>query len=385
MTRGTAELPELLERVSPVRVHCGEGMLDELGSAACEIGLRHVLLVSDPGIVAAGHVDRAESLLAEAGVRVTRFTGIYENPDTRVVDAGVAVARDASIDGFIGLGGGSAMDAAKGVDLLLTNGGRVADYWGVDKTHAPTLPMIAVPTTAGTGSEAQSFALISDAETHAKMACGDRRLPSDGGLRPHVAILDSDLTATQPRTVAAATALDAISHAVESAGCNARTDASRELSREAWARLSASFATALQAPNDEAARLAMLIGAHLAGAAIETAMLGAAHACANPLTARYGITHGVAVGVMLPHVVRFNAADENPYDDLVADAMELSKQLSGFLALAGMPRSLRELDVPKADLDELAELATTQWTARFNPRAVAASDLLAVYRDAYGA
>ncbi len=198
------------------------------------------------------------------------------------------------------------MDCAKGINFLYTNGGQMQDYWGVGKAKRPMLPMIAVPTTAGTGSEAQSFALISDAQTHVKMACGDKKAAC------RVAILDPRLTLTQPPRVTALTGIDAVAHAVETYVTNKRNPISQVFSREAWRLLAANFGRVLEHPGDVTARGAMQLGACFAGLAIENSMLGAAHGLANPLTAHYGIPHGQAVGLMLPHVIRFNAAAVGP-------------------------------------------------------------------------
>lgn len=354
-------------------------MLRGLGAFAGETGATRVLLVTDPGIVAAGHAERAVESLRSAGLNVTAFDGVAENPTTEHVEAGVAVAREAEIDFLIGLGGGSAMDCAKGINFLLTGGGRMQDYWGVGKATRPMLPMIAVPTTAGTGSEAQSFALITDPATQQKMACGDKKAAC------RLAVLDPDLLETVPRPVAAATGIDAVAHAIETAGCTRRNAASRAFSRAAWARLEPAFETAYRHPADAAAREKMLLGAHLAGAAIEHSMLGAAHACANPLTARYGIVHGAAVGVMLPPVIRFNAAaGENPYADLCEDAAALARRVSAMLAAADLPETLSDCGIAEEALPELAAMAAEQWTARFNPRAMDREALLEIYRSALG-
>ena len=382
------ELPDVL-RGGDVEVVFDDGALTRIGELARREGAQRVLLVTDPGLRAAGHVEHAAVSLADAGIRATVFDGARENPTTRQVEQGLAVARAQEIDFIVGLGGGSAMDCAKGINLLCTNGGAIADYWGVNKPTAPMLPSILIPTTAGTGSEAQSFALIADETTHAKMACGDRRLPRAGGLRPRFAILDPRLTATAPRETAVVTALDALSHAVETAGSNARNERSREFSRLAW-KLLTTYVHHVVAGNPIAAdsdankaRAGMLIGAHLAGLAIEHSMLGAAHACANPLTARFGITHGIAVSLMLPHVVRFNASNgEDPYADL-GGAPAVAECIDSLLAIAERPRTLGMLNVPRGDLPELAELAAGQWTAGFNPRPVNAHDLLEIYRHAF--
>ena len=155
------------------RIVFGEGTLGRLGDLARELGFTRTLVVSDPGIVATGQVARAASILESAGIAACTFHDFDANPDTRMVDAGRAAAADARIDSIVALGGGSSLDCAKGINFVLTNGGTMRDYWGSGKAAQPMLPSIGIPTTAGTGSEAQSYAIISDAETHVKMACGD--------------------------------------------------------------------------------------------------------------------------------------------------------------------------------------------------------------------
>jgi alcohol dehydrogenase len=384
MTMTDSTLPGVL-RHSPIRVIFGPGTLSSLGAAARENGAHRVLLVTDPGIIAAGHVARAVSSLEAAGVGVTVFDGVAENPTCDHVYAGVAFAKAAGIDFIVGLGGGSSMDCAKGINLVLTGGGPVEKFWGEGKATKPMLPLIAVPTTAGTGSEAQSFALITDPRTKQKMACGDRRWPGEGGLRPRVAILDPDLTASQPPRVATASTIDAIAHAIETAGATNRSDTSLALSRAAWTRLDDACEAALDHSPGGAVRASMLLGAHLAGAAIEHSMLGAAHACANPLTARYGVTHGIAVGVMLPSVIRFNAeTGENPYEPLGLDADTLARRVESLLDRARVDRRLRDHGVTPDAIPDLAELAARQWTAKFNPRPVRPAELATIYRSAIG-
>jgi alcohol dehydrogenase len=361
-----------------VPVLFGRGALERVGERASELGGTRVLLVSDPGIAAAGHVDRAAASLRDAGAQVRVFDEAEQNPTTVCVDKCVAAAREHRANLLVGLGGGSSMDCAKGCNFILTNGGRMEDYWGVGKATQPMLPLIAVPTTAGTGSEAQSFALITDPQTHRKMACGDKK------ALPRMAILDADLTATQPPKVAAATAIDAVAHAVESAGCVKRNETSQPLSREAWRLLESAFERAMRSPEDVDARQSMLLGAHLAGAAIERSMLGAAHAAANPLTATFGIVHGAAVGMMLPHVIRHNAggANGNPYSDLERDGERLATRVEEMLDAASLPRRLTNYAVDSADIPQLAELAMSEWTAQFNPRPMDPAGFAEIYKRA---
>src|SRR5207244_6805633 len=191
-------------------------------------------------------------------------------------------------------------DTAKGANFLLTNGGEMKDYWGVGKATREMLPLIAIPTTAGTGSECQSFALISDEQTHQKMACGDPKAAAK------VAILDPLLTISQPPSVTSCTGIDALAHAVETAVTKKRTPLSALYSHEAFRLCMGGLERVLRDPQDIEARAMMQLGAAFAGTAIENSMLGAAHAAANPLTARYGVVHGQAVGLMLPAIVAFN-------------------------------------------------------------------------------
>jgi alcohol dehydrogenase class IV len=346
-----------------IEVIVGSGTFDRLGDAARRCGMSRALVVADRGIVAAGFADRAGSILETAGVAVSFFHDFGANPDTSMVEAGRRRAAAERIDGIVALGGGSSLDCAKGVNFVLTNGGSMRDYRGHGKASKPMLPSIGIPTTAGTGSEAQSFAIISDAETHAKMACGDDKAMF------RVVLLDPVLTVSQPRDVTAIAGYDAISHAVEAYVTKTRTPESRAVASEAWRLLQPNFERVLADPGDLVAREAMLVGANRAGAAIELSMLGAAHGCANPLTAKYGTTHGVAIAVMLPHVVRWNA---DVVDDLYRELWptgDVAARLDQLARAAGLPGTLREIGASRDDLDGLAADAATQWTGQHNPRA----------------
>ena len=359
------------------RVIFGTGVLSQLGDAARPLG-RRALLVTDPGLEHVGHPQRAADILRAAGVEVVVFDGVKENPTEVEVRAGVELARRHEIDLIVAVGGGSAMDCAKGVNFLHTNGGRMADYRGHGKAAKPMLPSVGVPTTSGTGSEAQSYALITDPSSHLKMACGDKKAAF------RVSVLDPELTLSQPAGVTAVTGIDAVAHAVESFVCTKANPVSRTYSRAAWEHLEPNFETVLKEPNNLDARAAMQIGAHLAGMAIEAAMLGVCHSCANPLTAHYGLTHGVAIGLMLPHVVRYNAeAVGDQYAELAGSAEELAERLAALASAAGLPKSLREVGVSASILGLLAHEANQQWTARFNPRPVTEEELLGIYQQAW--
>jgi len=366
------------------RVIYGQGTLAQLGRRVRELGGSRVLVVTDPGLEAAGHPTRALASLAEANLQAFVFDGVEENPTTEHVERGLAVASEHRIDFLVAIGGGSAMDCAKGINFLFTNGGRMQDYVGIGKAFKTMLPSLSVPTTAGTGSEAQSFALVADPRTHAKMACGDPKAAF------RAAILDPEVTVSQPPRVTALTAIDAISHSIESFVCTRRNAVSRMYAAAAWRLLNRNIETVLRNPADLGARGAMQIGAHFAGAAIENSMLGACHACANPLTAHYGLTHGLAIGILLPHTIRFNApVAAEDYALLLgngaAEAIagdSLAERVQALLGAAGLPTTLSACGIPRNILPDLADEAITQWTAGFNPRPVNRADLLRIYEMA---
>ncbi|HYN22053.1 MAG TPA: iron-containing alcohol dehydrogenase [Thermoanaerobaculia bacterium] len=361
--------------IGGIRVHFGAGALDLVGSVARELGGLRVLVVTDPGVRAAGHAGRAVAFLEREGLEAELFDGAEENPTSLTVEAGRSFAAEFGPDLLVAVGGGSALDTVKGINFVLTNGGRMEDYQGMGKAARPMLPSIGVPTTAGTGSEAQSYAIITHPETHQKMACGDRK------ARFGAVLLDPELVASTPRPAAAAAGIDAVSHAVESYVTTRGNPVSRMLAREAWRLLDASLPAYLAGPGDRRAAADTLLGAHLAGAAIEASMLGAAHACANPLSAHYGLAHGIAIGLMLPPVVRFNAS---AVGDLYLELdRHLPERLEGVRALSGLPVCLLDVGVEESHLPELAQEAAGQWTARFNPRPVTSADLLDIYRAAW--
>jgi len=371
------------------RVVFAPGAVQRLGDLVRELGGQRVLLVSDQGLGSAGHPQRAMDVLSQAGLHVTLFDEVQPNPTTDDVDRGLAVARAAQIDLIIGLGGGSSMDCAKGINFLLTNGGVMSDYKGTGHASRPMLPMVAVPTTAGTGSEAQSYALIADSRTNMKMACGDPKASC------RVALLDPELTLSMPAAVTAATGVDALSHAVESYVCTRRNTISILFAEQAFQLLERGLPQVLAAPRDLAARSEMLLGAHLAGAAIENSMLGGTHALANPLSANCGLTHGVAIGVMLPHVVRHNAQSVNGLYGRLANLAglcdagdarageRLADHLRQLVALSALPVRLSDCGVDRKLFAVMAREATQQWTGTFNPRPLSEADFHTLYERAW--
>lgn len=352
---------EIRERAT--RIVQGAGTISRLPELVSEFGSR-VLLVTDPGIVSAGHIEPVKQALQLKQIDVTIFDAVEENPTGADVQNCADAVAGNDVDVIIGFGGGSSMDTAKGANFLLTNGGVMADYKGHKKNPVDLLPMIAVPTTTGTGSEAQRFAVISDPDNHMKMACGD---PT---CAPRIAILDPELVRTQPEQVVALTGIDALSHAVETYVTRVKNPISLMHSREAWQLIEAHLPAVLEGRASLEDWEGIQWASCLAGMAIETSMLGAAHAAANPLTAVYNLPHGQAVGMLLPGVMRFNG-----------EAPERIATVERLLAMSGLVKPLSELGVDPGRLADLASQATLQWTGQFNPRKVSAANFEALYRE----
>ena len=373
------------------RLIFGPGTLAKIGEltrSLARVASRsaRVMVVCDQGIVAAEHFERVRGCLIESGLTVESFHDFSENPTSAMVDRAVVAAAAFQPDVLIGLGGGSSLDCCKGMNFVYSCGGSIHDYHGVGKATADLLPMIAIPTTSGTGSETQSFALISDAQTHVKMACGDPRAACK------IALLDPELTLTMPRRVTSLTGIDAISHAIETYVTRRRNAMSTMYSRRAFALLAGSFRRVLENGQDIEARGDMQLGASLAGMAIETSMLGAAHATANPLTARHDIVHGQAVGLMLPAVIRFNGTEYAAwYAELMREIEPniatpeapdaLAELVLSWMEAAELAVSLDELSIPSSDIGMFVDDALQQWTGTFNPIPLDEDSVRMLYRE----
>jgi alcohol dehydrogenase len=386
-------IPNELNFTPKVKLIIGNDSLLQLGELAKNISAGPVLLVTDPGVVATGHVARAVESLESADLSVSVFDKVIENPTTKEVDLCVEIAVQVKPTLIVGLGGGSSMDTAKGCNFIYTNGGQMADYWGVNKATKTMLPLIAIPTTSGTGSECQSFALIADAKTHRKMACGDSK------ALPVIAIIDPILTLTQPSQVTAATGIDAITHAIESAVSKNRNDISTYFSIESLKSTMSSLPIILENPADINARESMLIGAAYAGLAIENSMLGGAHASANPITAKLGVVHGFAVGMMLPAVIKYNATDHYTakiYQILAINAglidqgasvdnavSALINQMQLILKLAKVPIAQIATQIDDVLIGTLSMDAQKEWTGSFNPREINTNNFEKLYNETF--
>jgi len=376
--------------VSDVRI--GPGSSDELGASVRELSSKHILIVTDAEILALGLLDSALTSLKKSGIAVTIFSEVVADPPESVVFSGLELARKAGCDGVVGFGGGSSLDVAKLLAVLIKSKQSLAEIYGVDKIDGSRLPLIQIPTTAGTGSEATMVSIITTGKA-TKAGVVSRSLLADN------IILDASLTLGLPAHVTAATGIDAMVHAIEAfTSVRLKNPLSDMLAKQSLSMLSTNISKAVHNGNDLSARQEMLIGAMLAGQAFANAPVAAVHALAYPLGGNYHIPHGLSNSLVLPHVLRFNEPSAaSLYYQLVPSIFGLDKalmqgqstvMLAGyFLDLArdfGLPTALRELDIPEDDLEMLADEAMLQTRLLINnPREMEKSDALAIYRKAY--
>lgn len=371
---------------------CQPGSALALAERCRSLGIRRPLLVTDPGLLAIGLVQPVQAALEAAGVQVTLYDQVREDPPEATVEAAAARGRSADVDGVIAVGGGSSMDVAKVVAVLLAGSQPLRALYGVDQVSGGRLPLILVPTTAGTGSEVTPVAVITTGET-------TKAGVSSPVLLPDIALLDADLTLGLPPRVTAMTGVDAMVHAIEAYTSRLKKNPLSDiLAREALRLLAANIRTAVSDGANREARAAMLLGACLAGQAFANAPVAAVHALAYPLGGHYHIPHGLSNSLVLPSVLAYNMPTaETLYAELAeiivpaatgsaaARAAALVQALQQLIADVGLPATLADAGVPAADLPMLAAEAMQQQRLLVNnPREVSEEDALAIYRAAYG-
>ena len=370
------------------RVHFGPRALEQVGREACRLG-RTALVVTGRGSSSHnGSLDRTCALLAGAGVAAVPFPRVESDPSLDTVEAGAALAREKNCDVLVALGGGSAMDAAKGISCLLANPGPIENLEGITGLEQGP-PLIAIPTTAGTGSEVTRVAVLTDtARKYKLLLVGET-------LMPAAAILDPELTVSMPPRVTAATGMDALTHAVEAYVSKLANPFSDTLALAAIQSIGANLAMAVTAPDNLEARAAMLYAQMQAGQAFSNASVGLVHAMSRPMGARYGVPHGAANAMLLAHVTAYNrpACPQRMARIAVAlgrriDGMDLetaSRQAAEALAqLASelpLPRSLEDAGVPTHDLEDMAREAAENGSSRVNPRRPSVEDIAAIYHQ----
>lgn len=375
------------------RVLCKPGLLREVGPDIAQLGAQRAFIVADAGVAAAGLLDLVRDALAGHITIVGVFTDVPPNSSVASVEAGAAQARAVGADLLIGLGGGSPIDTAKAMRILITEGGTLRDHQGYNLLNRPLVPMIAIPTTSGTGSEVTSWAVIRDEDAQVKMTF------SSSYLEPELALLDPELTRGLPPKLTAATGVDALTHAIESyVGNNANpfTDA---FALQAITLIGQHLRTATDNGDDMAARAAMLNASCIAGIAYSCGggSLGVVHALAHSVGGLFGVHHGTANAILLPHGMRFNApavptrfravatalgvAATGRADDTIIDAGVAA--VVTLLTDCGLPLRLRDVGVPLEALEDLAELAISDPAVYTNPRPVSVPQAYAIAQSAW--
>lgn len=370
---------------------CEPGCTARTGESAAALGIRRAFVVTDPGVAGAGLVQPVVDALDAAGIDTAVFRDVQADPPESVVEAALTAARAHECDGVIGLGGGSAMDTAKLVALLAQSEQTLQDVYGVGNARGARLPLIQIPTTAGTGSEVTPIAIVTTGETTKMGVVAPQLLPD-------LAMLDAHLTLGLPPAVTAATGIDAMVHAIEAYTSRLRKNpCSDMLAREALRLLAASIETAVHRGSDVEARSNMLLGAMLAGQAFANAPVAAVHALAYPIGGIFHIPHGLSNALVLPHVMRFNLdAARREYAELAplvmgpqanaaSDPAEaLIEHLAALSERVTLPCRLRDVGIPEDALPRMAADAMLQQRLLVNnPREVTEADALAIYRAAW--
>lgn len=365
-----------------------------LGELAEPLAGARCLFVTDPGLRRLGLCDPALASLEAAGVAVTIFDGVEADPSLATLTAAVEAGRQAGVEGVIGFGGGSSLDVAKLASLLLGSNEDLDDAWGVGNAKGPRLPLVLVPTTAGTGSEVTPVSIITVGEE-------EKRGVSSPVILPDLAVLDAELTLGLPPAITAATGVDAMVHAIEAYASRSANNnpLSRMLAREALRLLGANIETAVFDGANVEARGAMLLGSMLAGQAFANSPVAAVHALAYPIGGTFHVPHGLSNALVLPHVLRFNAPDAAAlYAEIACDAFPhldhgegdqalcaaFIEELAGLSRKLGMQTRLRDVDIPESALEKMAADAMLQQRLLVNnPREVSEADALTIYKAAW--
>ena len=373
---------------------CEPGGIRQLGAICAKLSSGKVFLVTDPGIIAAGLHEAALSSLSDAGLACSVFRDVQADPPEDIVLNALDRARTEKIDTVIGLGGGSSMDVAKLIAALCNSSQALSDAYGIGNLTGERLPLVQIPTTAGTGSEVTPISIITTGATTKSAVVAPQLLPD-------VALLDPELTLGLPPHVTAATGIDAMVHAIEAfTSAIHKNPYSDMLALQALKMMSANIETAVHEGKDLKARTDMLLGSLLAGQAFANAPVAAVHALAYPLGGHFHIPHGLSNSLVLPHVLRFNyETSADSYETLArvimlgtgqgsasddAVTVSLPDYFEGLVDRLNMPSKLRELNVPEDSLPMLARDAMLQQRLLVNnPREVNEQDALRIYEAAY--
>ncbi len=382
--------PLRLSKFHAPEIVFGHGSLAEAAHAAVRLGARRPFVVSDPGVVEAGWPAELLAGLGAVGLRPRLWTDLTPNPKDHEIEAGYQRYAEHGCDVVLGLGGGSVIDAAKGVALLAANGGRILDYEGIDRIEHPIPPLIMMPTTSGTGADVSQFCIVTDTVRHTKITIMGR------ALVPDVSVVDPRLLVTMPDWLNAATGLDALTHGIEAFVSLAHGPLTDHHALQAIALVKGNLTQTMLRPQDTTARSSMAQAALEAGLAFTNAILGATHAMSHQVGGMLDLPHGVCNGVLLPHVIRFNGGDEPERFVPIAQAMGLdvagapADEAVELVAAAvreladevGVPKGLGALGVTLDDVPRLAQLTLGDACLTTNPRGASVEDIAALFRAA---
>lgn len=370
----------------PTQIEFGNGLIAKLPSYVRSLKASRAIVVGDPGVERAGLVEKVSSILKAGGIATVVFTDVESDPATRSVDEGVVLGKDHKADVVVGIGGGSALDTAKAIGLMLTNKGNIRDYVGIDKVPLAGAPVIAVPTTAGTGSELTIWSVLSDKVQKVKISVGSTLNCAK------IALLDPELTLSLPSAITATTGMDALTHALESYVNTATQPISEAMSEQAMVLIAKSLRTAVNDGSNLEARGDMLLASTIAAMAFNNTRLGVVHAFAMPLGAKFGIPHGLVNAIMLPEVMRFNHLSNAKKFARIAeifgeDVSGLSAEQAALLSVdaisklradVGISAKLSNFGVTPERLDEVVEEALQSGNVPVNPRQPTHDDMRAL-------
>lgn len=377
----------------PTQIEFGAGAIKKILSLISNLNCKNIMIVTDKGVVNAGILDKVTASLDndDSDIKYLVFDKVEPDPGTDTIEEIYALAKEEKIEAFVAIGGGSPMDSSKGASVLMANPGKLQDYGGVNKVKNKGIPVIAIPTTSGTGSEVTIFAVLSDNEANTKFTV------TSALIAPDIAIIDPELTLTLPPKLTASTGLDAMTHAIEAYTSLISEPISDALALESMNLLYNFLPRAVNNGSDLEAREKVALGSLLAGMAFNNAYLGLAHAIASPLGALFHVPHGTATAVMLPHVMKFNyaAAPEKYIKMAEAFGVEVSgkdiydkaycavEAITKLVSLCGMPTTLREVGAKEEKLDQVAKDALLSVQLKFNCRKANEAQIREIVGEAY--
>lgn len=375
---------------TPTEITYGPNSLKEVKNIIDKQGFKNALIVTDPGISKTGLTD--ELIKHVKHINYDIYNECQPNPTVKNCNDALEKLKAINADVVIAVGGGSSIDVAKAVALLATNGGKIESYEGIDTFENDLLPLIAIPTTAGTASEVTSFTVITDEEREYKFTIGGVK------ISPKWAVVDPVLTLTLPPSVTAATGLDALVHAIESYTSKMANPITKALAREAIRKISRNLRQAVYNGDTLKYRDEMLMGSLLAGLAFNNTRLGNCHALSHPISAIYGVPHGVANAVLIPHVMEFNM---KAVPELFADiALDMGENLEGLTMMekaqkavdsvrrlakdVGIPETFESFGIDEQNIKKMTEDALLSGNIKVNPRITTYDDVVELYKKAIG-